>query len=492
MSNEAMEQHPVTTAPTIDSRLEVQGLDFVEERERHGKPIDLFWIYAPGSLGTFGIAYGGFVLALGLGVWQAIVACLVGGIVGSVFCGIISLAGKRGNAPTMVLSRAIFGVRGNRLPNAISWFMSAGWQTIQAATAALATSTVLARLGLPGGPLTQAIALLVIMAAVLLIGMLGHRTLMAIMKILTPISILLTVGYVAMTAQYIHWPALAAVPSGSIEAMVGGILLILTGTGVTLCRVSADYSRFLPRSSRSSGVVLWPIIGSGLPIGVLMIFGILLSASNPEVGKQVTANPVGALTTLLPIWYLIPFALIVVATAIASCSIDAYSASLALLAVGVRIKQHIGVVLIAVVTTLVSLYIIFSGTSFFVQFQGILITLGIPIAAWAGMMCTDVILRRRDYDDSDLRSPRGRYGDIRWSTIVVLAIASIVGWGLVTNSAAGWLDWQGYFLAPFGGKSGVWATANLGVLAAVLVGAVGYLLVGWRSVHRQESLPLSS
>jgi hypothetical protein len=42
---------------------------------------------------------------------------------------------------------------------------------------------------------------------------------------------------------------------------------------------------------------------------------------------------------------------------------------------------------------------------------------------------------------------------------LVTVAATVVGWGLVTNTAAGWLNWQGYLLKPvgLGGKSGSWA-----------------------------------
>jgi hypothetical protein len=71
----------------------------------------------------------------------------------------------------------------------------------------------------------------------------------------------------------------------------------------------------------------------------------------------------------------------------------------------------------------------------------------------------------------------------------VLAVAAFLGWGLVTNTYAGWLKWQGYLLGPFGlgGRDGNWAYAALGVLVALVVGFVGYLLVGRGAVRAQEA-----
>ena len=64
-----------------------------------------------------------------------------------------------------------------------------------------------------------------------------------------------------------------------------------------------------------------------------------------------------------------------------------------------------------------------------------------------------------------------------------------MGWGLVTNGMAGWLGWQGYLLGPIGlaGRDAGWEYANLGVLAALLIGFVGYLPLGRSTVRDQES-----
>ena len=71
--------------------------------------------------------------------------------------------------------------------------------------------------------------------------------------------------------------------------------------------------------------------------------------------------------------------------------------------------------------------------------------------------------------------------------MALVLVGSIVGWGLVVNSAASWLTWQGYLLGPLGGRTGAWAFANLGVLAALLIGFLGHLLLGRARVTAQEA-----
>jgi len=129
---------------------------------------------------------------------------------------------------------------------------------------------------------------------------------------------------------------------------------------------------------------------------------------------------------------------------------------------------------------------VFVADSFIGPFQGFLITLGVPVAAWCGVLLADILLRRRDYADADLYDAAGRYGAVNWSAVTLVVGGTAVGWGLVTNTYAPWLAWQGYLLGPLGGVDGNWAFANLGVLVALAIGFVGTLLLTARAVRRQE------
>ena len=70
-----------------------------------------------------GLSYGAFVLGFGISFWQAAIAGLIGIVLSFLLCGFIAIAGKRGAAPTLILSRAAFGVRGNKLPSIVSWIL---------------------------------------------------------------------------------------------------------------------------------------------------------------------------------------------------------------------------------------------------------------------------------------------------------------------------------------------------------------------------------
>src|SRR5262245_10079015 len=93
-------------------QIEANGINVITDAERKGSPRDLFWPWFAANVSVLGLSYGSFVLGFGISFGQALAASLIGIVVSFLLCGFIAVAGKRGSAPTMVLSRAAFGVRG--------------------------------------------------------------------------------------------------------------------------------------------------------------------------------------------------------------------------------------------------------------------------------------------------------------------------------------------------------------------------------------------
>lgn len=483
--------HPVSAADLKPLRIEVNGINVISDAERKGHPRDLFWPWFAANVSVLGLGYGAFVLGFGVSFWQSIALGLIGIIVSFLLCGFIAVAGKRGSAPTMVLGRAAFGVRGNKLPSLISWLLTVGWETVLIILATLATATVFQRLGWGGGTPVKVIALIVVSALTVAGGVMGFDLIMRMQSMITWITGVLTVVFIALAADKIDWHTVAAIPAGSTQKFIGALVFVMTGFGLGWVNTAADYSRYLPRRSSGGGVIGWTTLGSSVAPIVLLVFGLLLAGSSTKLSTAIGADPVGALTTLLPTWFLVPFALVAVLGLVGGSVLDIYSSGLALLTLGLRIPRYVAALVDGTVMVLGTIYVVFVAKNFLNQFEGFLITLGVPIAAWCGIMLADIGLRRRDYSEPDLFDRRGRYGDVRLAPLAIIVISTVVGWGLVTNTFASWLSWQGYLLAPFGlgGKSGAWAYANLGVLVALGIGLIAGLAVSVAPVRAQESAP---
>src|SRR6201981_2256136 len=415
-------------------QIEANGINVIADSQRKGSPRDLFWPWFAANVSVLGLSYGAFVLGFGISFWQAVVVSLVGIIVSFLLVGFIAVAGKRGSAPTMVLGRAAFGVRGNKLPSLISWLLTVGWETILVILATLATATVFDRLGWGGGTVTKVIALIVVVALTIFGGVMGFDLIMRMQSVITIVTAVLTVGFIILVADKIHWSTVSAIPGGSAEAVIGALVFVMTGFGLGWVNVAADYSRYLPRRSSGAGVVWWTTFASSIAPIFLVLFGLLLAGSSKSLSTAIGADPIGALASLLPTWFLVPFAIVAVLGLIGGSVLDIYSSGLALLTLGVRIPRYQAALIDGAVMTLGAIYVVFFTTSFIGQFQGFLITLGVPIAAWCGIMLADIALRRRDYAEPELFTPRGRYGDIRWLPVLTVVVATALGWGLVTTA----------------------------------------------------------
>ena len=472
-------------------QIESNGINVITEDERKGQPRDLFWPWFAANVSVLGLAYGSFVLGFGISFWQALIVGLAGTVLSFLACGFIALAGKRGSAPTMVLSRAAFGVRGNKLPSVISWLLTVGWETVLVILATLATATVFHRLGWGGGNGTKAIALIVVVALTIFGGVMGFDLIMRMQTWITLVTGVFTVVFIGLVADKIHWHTVSAIPGGSAEHIIGALVFMMTAFGLGWVNSAADYSRYLPRRSSGASVVGWTTFGSSVAPVFLVVFGLLLAGSSSSLSTAIGNDPIGALATLLPTWFLVPFAIVAVLGLIGGSVLDIYSSGLALLTAGVRVPRYVAALIDGAVMTIGSIYVVFVKHNFVNQFEGFLITLGVPIAAWCGVLLADIALRRRDYAEADLYHRNGRYGDIRWLPVLSIVVATGLGWGLVTNTYAGWLSWQGYLLQPFGlgGKAGAWAGANLGVLIALAIGFVVTLAFSRAAVRTEEAAP---
>lgn len=468
-------------------KIEVNGTNFINESERTGTARSLFWPWAAGNVSLLALSYGSFFLGFGISFWQATLAAIISTVGSFLVVAISSLAGKRSNAPTMTLSRAAFGIKGNRLPGALSYLIFVGWETILIALATLATQTVLGRVGHINHNLAGVIGFVVAAGLTIFGGVLGFHTIMKIQRWLTIATIFLTIGYIALTASKISWHSISGIHAGSTQGFVGAIIFGITGIGLGWVNSAADYSRYLPRHTSSKHVISWTVFGASIVPIVLVIYGALLAGSSKNLGDGIANDPIGALTTLLPTWYLIPFALVALLGLVGGAILDLYSSGLTLVSLGFPIKRHVAAAIDGTIMAIGTIYIVWISKNFFLPFEGFIITLGVPIAIWSAIFVADVLMRKRDYAEADLFDVNGRYGAYNLRSIALVGVGTIIGWGFVTNTFASWLSWQGYFMSAIGGKTGSWAGANVGIIFALIVGFVGHIVLSRSSIRKQEA-----
>lgn len=459
--------------------LETHGVDVIAEADRKGRPRDQFWPWCSGNILLLQMAWGAYVLDFGISFTQALLISVFGVAISFFVVGLVALVGKRGSAPTMVLSRAVFGVHGNFLPGLVAYLLMLGWETVNVAVAVLASGTIGHRLGL-GLDTARVIGLVVVVGSVVSLGVLGFDVVMRAQKYFGWVTLAMSLVYIALTAGHVHWGELGKHPAGNFYAVLGASLLVFCGFGLGWTTAGGDYSRYLPRSASSRGLVGWTTLGGALPVVLLMSYGLLLCATDPTMASAMGEDPMGAITSIVPGWFLVPFWIFALCGLIAGATLDLYSSGLVLLAIGLPVKRWQAAGIDGVLMSLATVYVVWFSTNFLVPFEGFLTSLGVLEAAWTGIFLADllVVRWRAGYDELKLfDSSRRGYGSVRWVPFTLMVACCWLGFGLVTNSSAPWLAWQGYLLGPLGlgGRQGNWAITSIGTLLALVVGFVAYL-----------------
>ncbi|MCU1558310.1 MAG: hypothetical protein JWN09_2305 [Microbacteriaceae bacterium] len=466
-----------------DSGLEPTPLD-----RRVGRSTRLFWLWFATNSSVLGVAFGATLFSLGMSLRQAIVSAFIGVAISFVPLGLGTLAGKWSGQPTMVVSRATFGLVGNVVPASLAVIVRLFWGAVLLWMIAASTARVLGTAKL-AGPFSQqqltVIAMAVGFVIALLVAFLGYGLFARVQLILTIVSGILLVGFIALT-----WPSVSisnalTVGDGPWILVVTGAVLVFSFVGLAWATGSADLARYQRPSGSGASSMLWASFGSTLPAFLLVAYGSLLAASDPTMAKELVTTPLDAVAHLLPGWYPVPLIAGVVLSLLSGVILSIYSGGFALQSAGLRLPRSWTTVLVAAVLFAVALVMTFTVDNVVPLFRDCATTLAVPVAAWVGIFAAEMMIRRR-FDAKSLLGRGGVYPAVNWVNLVMLVVASAIGLGL-TTATIGWLGWEGYLLAAFGvSPMSQLAGTDFGVLVALLLGLLTPLAAGIPAVRRQE------
>jgi NCS1 family nucleobase:cation symporter-1 len=291
--------------------------------------------------------------------------------------------------------------------------------------------------------------------------------------------------FIILEAKHVNLHAATSLHPGTfLGGVIGGTTVIMAGLGIGWVNAAGDYSRYLPRKVRSASVVGWTTFGASLAPILLGIFGIFLAASNPGIASA--ANPIGLFADTLPVWFAVPYLLTAVGGLIAATVLDVYSGGLNLLTLGLRTERYKTVAIDACVMIAGNIYVLFIAKTFFAPFEGFLITLGVLLAAWSGIFLADMALLRwkSGYDEQRLYRTDG--SGYNWYGLVALVIACAIGLGTVTSTSPVF-SWVGYLLGLLGGRSGAVGGSSIGVIIALVLGALAYTVLVFATGQRAKA-----
>ncbi|MFD6287620.1 purine-cytosine permease family protein [Streptomyces sp. NPDC060205] len=471
--------------------VETRGIEPVPDSERRGHASQMFWTWFAANISLLGLPLGATLVAFrGLNIWQAVLVAVAGSVGSFALVGALSIAGKKGGAPALTLSRAVFGQRGNHGPTLVTWLSRVGWETITTTTAAYALLALLNTVfGVERGTVLTLLCLLVFIACTLMISGLGHATIMWINKWATVVFGILNLVVMGFLVATVDWSKVLDHPAGPASGVIAGIGFIAAGTGIGWANAGADYARYLPRAIPGIRLVRASAFGAGIPLVLLISLGSLLTAGDPTLATS--ADPVAAINAMLPSWMAVPYLIAAFGGLLMSNHLSTYSAGLTMITLGIRVPRAWAVVLDVILMFVGGIYFMLIADDFYGPFSTFLTLLAVPISAWIGVIAVDMV-RGRQYDPAGLMDT-GR-GSRYWYTggfnlPAVLAWLAAIAAGLTFTKAATGPD-DVWFAGPLADS---WLGTNgLGWLIAIVTAGAAYLLLGRRPPQRADSLPDSA
>ncbi|MCX5228940.1 cytosine permease [Streptomyces sp. NBC_00233] len=454
---------------THDGAMETRGLEPVPDAERTGRVRELFPTWVAANISVLLLTMGaGLIVFNGLNFWQVLAVAVAAPALSYGIVGLISIAGKRGGAPGMALSRAVFGQRGNLFPGALIWVARWGWETINAVTGAYAVLTVLDLLfGVKSNTFLIVVTLLLFVTCTFLVSGLGINALRVCSKWSTYLfgafSVLVLVYLVANT----DWSAVFDKPAGSTAMMIAGIGTIAAG-GISWVPSGPDFTRYLPRTASSKAMVGSTVGGAGIVVLPMVLMGAVMAVSTPDLASA--QDPVSFIGELLPMWISVPYLVIALIGMLLINSMSMYSAGFTAQTLGIKVSRAAAVSVNALISLIFGFLLMVVATSFIGSFISFLTLLAVAFSAWIGVFGVDM-LRRPSYDavalmDTTRTSAYWYRGGFAWQAMTAWAVALLTGL-LFTR-----VDWfSGPLASSWVGENGLgWAATIVvaGVLYAVL------------------------
>jgi nucleobase:cation symporter-1, NCS1 family len=468
-----------TATGRVEAALETRGIEPVPADERHGRPAQLFWVWFAANISILGLPLGATLVAQGLTVWQAVIVAAVGSVGSFAIVGAVSIAGRRGGAPGLTLSRAVFGARGNIGPTAVSLISRLGWETVNTTTAAfalLSLCTILfgASPTATDHPLLTIACIAVFVLLTVVVSGLGHAVLVSVQRWATWVFGALNIVVGVFLVATVDWTAVGSATPAPVGAMIAGVGIIAAGTGIGWANASADISRYQAPGVRAGSLVLSAAAGAGIPLVLLISLGSMLAAGDPSLADA--GDPVAAIRALLPTWMAVPYLVAAFGGLLLSNHLSVYSAGLTTLTLGLRMPRVYAVVVDVIVTFVGAIYFILVADDFYGPFIAFISLLAVPITAWVGVFATDM-LRRQHYDPvalMDVRQTSAYWyrGGIEWRAVTAWAAAIVAGYLFVTAGPSDAPWFSGPLAGSWLGESGLGWMVTF-VVAAGIYAALG-------------------
>jgi purine-cytosine permease-like protein len=387
--------------PTIESK----SIDYIGERERHGRVIDQvpFWFLSDFHFFTIAIGFVG--PSMGLSFGYTALAGTLGILFGTLFVAFHASQGPELGLPQMIQSRAQFGYRGVVVVLIGTLFTFLGYNV---------ADCVLSAHGLEG--ILHWRPWLVTLAACAASGLLAiygydwlHRIFRWSFYVCLPLYLLLTLAIALHRIPVMPHPL---APSFSWVAFIGQFAASAS-YNITLAPSVSDFSRYLPRHSRPRSIIAAVYLGASSSAIWLIIVGAWLATRLGAADSLVALHSAGdaifsGFGTLL--------ALTSVATLVATMGLNSYSGMLTVITALSSLFQlppspRLRLVTVGALSLLVVVLALAISANAIALLFAVLTIMLYLLAPWTSINLVDYFfVRRGHYAVTEFFTPHGIYG----------------------------------------------------------------------------------
>jgi nucleobase:cation symporter-1, NCS1 family len=415
-----------------------------EVRRLRGLDFGVLW----GDLGIgLLVLVAGALLVPALGLRQALLAILLGSVLGCIPLALVGMAGAREGLPGMVLLRPTLGTRGSYLPTVLNIAQLVGWTAFEFWAMALVASRIT-------GPIFGVDSFFIwlgVAAGVCLLLSLGGPILVVRRWmerfgawVLAGVALWITVRVLVAVDLGSLW---AASGKGGFPTFWGGVDLVIA-MPVSWIPLVADYNRFARRGTRSVGGTFGGYLLANVwfySLGALLVLG--AGASAPSV------TGVAAGIVALAGGTLVLIALLVGETDEAFA--DIYSAAVSTQNLVPGLRQRVGVVIVSALGIGLAAWLFGLPGEGIQSFEFFLFLIGSVFVPLFGVFLADyfVLRRGRRYRAEALFDGNGPYRYAGGFNVAAIG-AWVVGFGvyhwIAPTPLAGWERGVETFFAALG------------------------------------------
>lgn len=453
------------------------GVEPTPENTRTDRLLQLLWTWWALGTPVPMVMLGIWLVDTGLNVAQAALAALGGAALAAIPLVVGTLQGSRTGVPTLVSSRAAFGLAGNVFPAVVMVLVRVLVATLVVWAAAwFATGVLVESNYWNGEPALMQVILAAVFALIAAgIAIAGRGVITVSLWVAAGLGLFALLGMFLLGLEPLTTQALERTGGSGVQ-LVAGISVVMSVLMVFWAHFGGDVARFQRATGGAAGPSI-AAVAAVIPAVGIIVWGALLGASGDELRQALLADVFDTLLVLAPIWYPIPAIAVGTLPLIAIAGLAIHSSGYALMSVAGAMPRYVAATVSGAVAALGVIGLVVFVPDLPASLVDLALFVGVIVAAWTGIYAGDVMTRRVPLDARVLIGNSG-FPAVRIAPLVGFIVALALGWGVVALETA-WLPSMGYLLGLMGqlGLGGL-SDAQAGPIVALVVALVFSLLAG--------------